>query len=64
MLSTSAANKHFGVFWDMAADAAGPQALACQTRRAQSALPLQLHTFMDAAEVACPEGSTMPWRCG
>ena len=32
----------FGVFWDMAADAAGPQALACQTRRAQSALPLQL----------------------
>ena len=55
---------YFGVFWDMAADAAAPKALACQARRAQSALPLQLHTFMDAAEVACPEGSTMPWRCG
>jgi len=34
---------YFGVFWDM----------ACQARRAQSALPLQLHTFIDAAEVAC-----------
>ena len=44
---------YFGVFWDMAADAAAPKALACQARRAQSALPLQLHTFMDAAEVAC-----------
>ena len=44
---------YFGVFWDMAADAAAPTVLACQARRAQSALPLQLHTFMDAAEVAC-----------
>ena len=34
---------YFGVFWDN----------ACQARRTQSALPLQLHICMDAAETAC-----------
>ena len=34
---------YFGIFWDK----------ACQARRAQSALPLQLHICMDAAETAC-----------
>ena len=34
---------YFGIFWDKAR----------QARRAQSALPLQLHICMDAAETAC-----------
>ena len=34
---------YFGIFWDK----------ACQARRAQRALPLQLHICMDAAETAC-----------
>ena len=34
---------YFGVFWGN----------ACQARRTQSALPLQLHICMDAAETAC-----------